>query len=69
MGGNQSMRDIATALPQLKRLAEVAKSGNPLSEKLLTEACSEYENEMIPRAFEWVKKSGGSTIVVRKISQ
>jgi hypothetical protein len=64
MGGNQSMRDAATILPLLKKLSEIKEAEGVLSQGSVARLCKEYEDEMIPRAFEWVKKSGGSEIVV-----
>ncbi|KAH8763103.1 hypothetical protein F5883DRAFT_716127 [Diaporthe sp. PMI_573] len=57
-GGNQSMRDAAMALPLVTELAERARSGD-LGDKHVEDACKAFEDEMIPRTFEWVKKSGG----------
>ena len=63
MGGNTAMCDTATALPLLSRLASLSVSGT-LTHNDISKACDEYEAEMIPRAFAWVRKSGGSNIVV-----
>lgn len=43
---------------------EIAKSGETPSTKQLNQACARYEDKMLDRAFEWVKKSGGTSIVV-----
>ncbi|KAL0782009.1 hypothetical protein CaCOL14_003343 [Colletotrichum acutatum] len=59
MGGNQAMRDTADALPLLVRLAETARTTNGVKEDDITQACDKYEGAVIPRAFEWVKRSGG----------
>ncbi|KAG7068823.1 FAD/NAD(P)-binding domain-containing protein [Colletotrichum scovillei] len=59
MGGNQAMRDTADALPLLVRLAETAVTTEGLKEADITQACDKYEGAVIPRAFEWVKRSGG----------
>jgi hypothetical protein len=64
MGGNQAMRDVATALPLLQKLAQIKAISGELSQATVTKTCQEYEDEMIPRAFEWVQKSGGMSIVV-----
>ena len=69
MGGNQAMRDAATALPILVGLASQASSGQHLSTQSIKEACKEYEDEMIPRAFSWVRKSGGSNLMVRSYNK
>lgn len=64
------MRDAATALPILVRLASQAtSSGQHLSTQSIKEACKEYEDEMIPRAFSWVRKSGGSNLMVRSYNK
>ncbi|KAF2823874.1 FAD/NAD(P)-binding domain-containing protein [Ophiobolus disseminans] len=56
-GGNQALQDCADMLP---RLLTVAKKGASTSD--ISAACAAYEADMIPRAFEWVKKSGGTSI-------
>jgi len=60
------MRDVATVLPLLKRLDDRANATGSVPNEMVVEACMEYEAEMIPRAFEWVQKSGGSTLCVWK---
>lgn len=62
-GGNQAMADCAEMLPQLLRLNTLAsnKETQPTTDDFM-KACDAYEATMIPRAFEWVKKSGGSSI-------
>lgn len=64
MGANQSMYDAVTMLPLLCKLNDAAKSRGNVSLSLIEEAVHEYEAEMIPRSFEWVKKSGGDNFVV-----
>jgi len=66
MGGNQAMRDTASLLPQLVKLNAQVKSGKLPSTEELAAACKVYEDEMIPRAFDWVRKSGGDQQIVRK---
>jgi hypothetical protein len=63
MGGNQSMRDTATLLPILLNLNRLAQS-RPLQNADFEAACKEYEDEMMPRAFKWVEKSGGTKLFV-----
>jgi hypothetical protein len=63
MGGNQSMRDAATLLPVLINMAETAKS-RQLHRGDLDAACKQYEDEMMPRAFGWVEKSGSTQLFV-----
>lgn len=58
------MLDTADALPLLTRLAEKAKTVNGTSEQDFIEACEAYEGVVIPRAFEWVRQSGGNNPLV-----
>lgn len=61
MGGNTALRDTAVLLPQL---VDLAKSGKYTSTQDVAAACKVYEDEMIPRAFTWVAKSGYDQIMV-----
>jgi hypothetical protein len=67
MGGNQAMCDAGKLLTRITRLAELAKSKNGLPRAEIEKSVTEFEAEMIPRAFEWVKKSGGDDFVVSRI--
>ena len=58
------MHDCAEILPELLSLHETAKTGVTASTEHVREACARYENRMAERAFTWVKKSGGTSIVV-----
>jgi hypothetical protein len=64
MGGNTAMRDTATMLPLVMQLSEYAEEYKSLPTSVVAEKLSQYEAEMIPRAFGWVEKSGGTTIMV-----
>lgn len=64
MGGNTAMCDTATALPLLVRLSGMASLDGRVDSSEVKQACKEYEKEVIPRAFEWVQKSGGGNMVV-----
>lgn len=64
MGGNSAMRDTATALPLLKELAQLAGKNGTITTEDAEQKVQQYEAEMIPRAFEWVKKSGGTNVMV-----
>lgn len=64
MGGNTALRDTATALDLLRRLSSSAGASRRVQKVAIDQACEEFEAEMIPRAFKWVKKSGGATVVV-----
>lgn len=61
------MRDAAMALPLLVELAQRARSDD-LGDKHVEDACKVFEDEMIPRTFEWVKKSGGDETIVSTIN-
>jgi hypothetical protein len=68
MGGNTALNDTATALPMLTRLASLASSSGKVDDAAVVQACREYEDEMMPRAFGWVKASGGANMVVSVVS-
>ncbi|KAF1989845.1 FAD/NAD(P)-binding domain-containing protein [Aulographum hederae CBS 113979] len=69
MGANQALHDTADALEPLIALAQIAEEdrGNGqdeeegLSDGMVERGLQVYEDAMIPRAFEWVKASGGSS--------
>lgn len=65
MGGNTALRDTATALDLLRQLSSLAGPTGRVEKRAIDQACKEFEAEMIPRAFNWVRKSGGATVVVR----
>jgi hypothetical protein len=69
MGGNTALSDTATVLPLLARLSSMALASplGKVEKSEIIKACGEFEAEMMPRAFEWVKKSGGDKMVVRSI--
>lgn len=58
------MNDCAEIMPHILELDNIAKSGEPLSIQQVESACTRYEDGMIERAFEWVKKSGGHSVLV-----
>ncbi|KAF7590072.1 hypothetical protein BBP40_003274 [Aspergillus hancockii] len=58
-GGNQALRDCAEILPELVKLNQQSLSGKMPSSEEICDACNRYESTMFPRAFGWVKKSGG----------
>jgi 2-polyprenyl-6-methoxyphenol hydroxylase-like FAD-dependent oxidoreductase len=60
MGANQALHDTADALTELKMLGKLRKSGE-VSDAKVKDALKRYENAMIPRAFSWVQKSGGTS--------
>lgn len=64
MGGNMAMLDAGQALPLIVDLAAKNKQEKRVANAEIGKALSTFENEMIPRSFEWVKKSGGDNFVV-----
>lgn len=64
MGGNTALYDTAMVLSHLERFAELGRQHGHVSRFEIEQALKEYEDEMIPRAFGWVKKSGGGNVVV-----
>ena len=63
MGGNQAMRDTVDMLPHILHLAQKATE-KTLKEEDYSTAVNDYEAKMAPRAFGWVKASGGSGEIV-----
>lgn len=61
-GGNQAMADCADLLPQLLHLNFLANGSpaHPTYEEVKI-SCEKYEKAMMPRAFSWVRKSGGTS--------
>ncbi|KAH6698479.1 hypothetical protein BKA61DRAFT_219061 [Leptodontidium sp. MPI-SDFR-AT-0119] len=59
MGGNQAMRDNVDALPLIVDLARKSKEGTLLEQDYAV-AVKTFEKKMTPRAFSWVRASGGS---------
>lgn len=64
MGGNTALRDTATALDLLLRLSSLARPTGRVEKRAIDQACKKFEAEMFPRAFDWVRKSGGVTVMV-----
>lgn len=59
------MSDCADMLPQLLKLHSISKDMARLpNNEEVSVACKEYEAAMIPRAFDWVQKSGGTSFPV-----
>jgi hypothetical protein len=58
MGGNQALHDTADALSAVEALKLSTRKDLP-SNKELQAAVTQYESKMMPRAFRWVKTSGG----------
>ena len=54
------MKDAAVLLPFIVQLADSAKLNKHATDLEVMSACERYENEMIPRTFAWVQKSGGT---------
>jgi hypothetical protein len=68
MGGNSALCDCDQALRMLTRLASCASTSGFVDGTAVVQACKEYEDEMMPRAFGWVKASGGANMVVSVVS-
>lgn len=64
MGANQAMRDAAEILPYIQELHRIAQSGHEPTENDFAMAVKQYEAKMIPRAFGWVRASGGTEMSV-----
>lgn len=60
------MSDCADILPRILELHSLATKdpNHALTKSELSRGCEEYEAAMIPRAFTWVRKSGGSKVPV-----
>ncbi|KAI1847544.1 hypothetical protein JX265_000795 [Neoarthrinium moseri] len=69
MGGQQAMHDAADVLPLIRKLAAKASTPQGLQPEDFQTACDTYEKGMIPRAFEWVRKSGGDNFVPVDLSK
>jgi hypothetical protein len=61
------MGDCADILPRLIRLSSIARHGRgkPTEDEIMS-ACKTYECAMMPRAFKWVAKSGGTSLPVSR---
>lgn len=59
MGANQALHDTADALASILELSKIAKSSLMLPDPEVQRAVDKYESVMIPRAFGWVRSSGG----------
>lgn len=68
MGGNQALQDCADALPEILKLSEMAMAGNPPSTEQVSQVLGIYEEKMMERTFNWVQKSGGTSIPVGDLS-
>ncbi|KAF2429683.1 FAD/NAD(P)-binding domain-containing protein [Tothia fuscella] len=57
MGANQALHDTEDALYPLLELARKAAGNVPVENEDVVRGLAKYEEKMIPRSFEWVKKS------------
>ncbi|KAK8012301.1 hypothetical protein PG991_009676 [Apiospora marii] len=57
MGANQAIHDTADALGPLLELARKKRANGGVTDEEVCRQVAVYENAMIPRAFDWVKKS------------
>lgn len=67
MGANQALHDCADALEALVALADAKKKNEALLDAEVMKYAHQYESKMMPRAFSWVKKSGGTNEKVSRI--
>lgn len=60
------MSDCADILPRILELHSLVTKHpyHALTKSELSRGCGEYEAAMVPRAFTWVRKSGGSKVPV-----
>ncbi|KAI8241420.1 hypothetical protein K4K55_012417 [Colletotrichum sp. SAR 10_96] len=68
-GRNQAMYDADKMLPFLTGLASQYSGKNGVSTEEMAKAVIQYESEMIPRAFDWVRKSGGDNFIPLNTSE
>jgi 2-polyprenyl-6-methoxyphenol hydroxylase-like FAD-dependent oxidoreductase len=64
MGANQALRDTADIIGPLLDLARRKAANGTLYDEEVQMELAKYEHKMIPRAFQWVKKSGGTSASV-----
>lgn len=57
MGANNAIHDTADALEPLLELARLKDSHGDVTDDQVKQKLAVYEKSMIPRAFDWVKKS------------
>ncbi|KAK8034823.1 hypothetical protein PG993_009818 [Apiospora rasikravindrae] len=57
MGANQAIHDTADTLGPLLELASKKKADGRVTDEEVRRQVAVYENAMMPRAFDWVKKS------------
>lgn len=60
------MSDCADILPRILELHSLATKDpdHALTKSELNKVCKDYEAAMFPRAFTWVRKSGGTKVPV-----
>ncbi|KAF4342127.1 hypothetical protein FBEOM_3929 [Fusarium beomiforme] len=62
MGANNAIHDTADALGPLLELSEVKSKHGSVTEDQVGQQLAVYEKAMMPRAFEWVKKSSNQQL-------
>ncbi|RBR20829.1 hypothetical protein FVER53590_13249 [Fusarium verticillioides] len=62
MGANNAIHDTADALGPLLELAKLKNASGILTDEQVSEQLAVYEKAMMPRAFEWVKKSSNQQL-------
>lgn len=61
------MCDTVSLLSTLLNLSRISATRG-LSREDVENACKEYEDEMMPRAFDWVEKSSDTNVFVSSIA-
>ncbi|KAF5253486.1 hypothetical protein FANTH_1557 [Fusarium anthophilum] len=62
MGANNAIHDTADALGPLLELAKLKNANGSVTDEQAGDQLAVYENSMMPRAFEWVKKSSNQQL-------
>ncbi|KAF5662934.1 hypothetical protein FCIRC_11371 [Fusarium circinatum] len=62
MGANNAIHDTADALGPLLELAKLKNAKGSVTDEQVGDQLAVYENSMMPRAFEWVKKSSNQQL-------
>ncbi|KAF5548895.1 hypothetical protein FMEXI_4566 [Fusarium mexicanum] len=62
MGANNAIHDTADALGPLLELAKLKTANGSVTDEQVGDQLVVYENAMMPRAFEWVKKSSNQQL-------
>lgn len=64
MGANNAIHDTADALGPLLELAKMKNMYGSVTDEQVGDQLAVYEKAMMPRAFEWVKKSSNQQVLI-----